>query len=122
MKKKSVHRLVVLTALIVSFLAVNAFAAEVTIESTKVPGVVVTKEIIKTADNFIVMFNSSSSMNEPFENTGLTKLEAAKQLLKERFEILPDLGYTGGLYLYTPFKAVVEMQKFDREKFIQAVD
>jgi OOP family OmpA-OmpF porin len=122
MKKNSMVRFVVLTVLLVSFGAVNTFAAEVTIEKTKVPGVVLAEKITKTADNFIVMFDSSSSMNEPLGNTGLTKLEAAKQLLKGRSENIPDLGYMGGLYLYTPFKAVYEMQKFDRKKFVQAVD
>lgn len=112
----------VLVLFLFSLLAGNVFAAEVTIEKTTTPGVVVTKEIIKTADNFVVMFDSSSSMEKAFQDTGLTRLEAAEQLLKERNEILPDLEYMSGLYLLTPFKAVYEMQPYNREKFARAID
>ena len=94
-----------------------SFAVEAVVEKEKVPGVVVTKELIKTADNFIILFDSSSSMKEPFQNTDLTTLDAAKQLLKDRNALLPDLGYNAGLYLFTPFKPIYEMQKYDRGSF-----
>lgn len=122
MKKNSEFKIVVLMVFFLTFFVAGAFAAEVTIEKTTASGVVVTKEIIKTADNFVVMFDSSSSMEKAFQDTGLTRLEAAEQLLKERNEILPDLEYMGGLYLLTPFKAVYEMQPYNREKFAQAIE
>jgi OOP family OmpA-OmpF porin len=61
-------------------------------------------------------------MKEPFKDTGLTTLDAAKKLLKDRNEILPDLGYNAGLYLFTPFKPIYMMQKYDRDKFAAAID
>ena len=122
MRKKTKLKSVVMMALLLSMMVGISFAAEAVVEKEKVPGVIVTEEIIKTADNFIVLFDSSSSMKEPFQDTGLTTLDAAKKLLKDRNEILPDLGYNAGLYLFTPFKPIYMMQKYDRDKFAAAID
>lgn len=122
MKKNFESKVAVMMIFFLSIVVGNAFAAGPVVEKEKVTGVVITKEIIRTADNFIVMFDSSSSMKEPYQSTGLTTLDAAKKLLKDRNEILPDLGYNGGLYLYTPFKPVIEMQPYDRKSFAQAID
>ncbi len=111
-----------MTVVCLSMMVGVSFAAEAVVEKEKVPGVIITEEIIKTADNFIVLFDSSSSMKEPFQDTGLTTLDAAKKLLKDRNEILPDLGYNAGLYLFTPFKPIYMMQKYDRDKFAAAID
>ena len=111
-----------MTVLFLIMMVGVSFAAEAVVEKEDVPAVVVTEEIIKTADNFIVLFDSSSSMKEPFKDTGLTTLDAAKKLLKDRNEILPDLGYNAGLYLFTPFKPIYMMQKYDRDKFAAAID
>lgn len=113
---------IVMTVVCLSMMVGVSFAAEAVVEKEKVPGVIITEEIIKTADNFIVLFDSSSSMKEPFQDTGLTTLDAAKKLLKDRNEILPDLGYNAGLYLFTPFKPIYMMQKYDRDKFAAAID
>lgn len=112
----------VVVMLFLSIFAVNTFAAEVKIEKEEVSVVAVTEKIIQTADNFIVMFDSSSSMKKSYKNTNLTRYEAAIELLKEKNEMLPDLGYMGGLYLFTPFKAVYAMQPYDREKFAKAIE
>jgi OOP family OmpA-OmpF porin len=112
----------VMAVLFLSMITGISFAAEAVVEKEKVPGVVITEEIIKTADNFVVLFDSSSSMKAPYKDTGLTTLDAAKKLLKDRNEILPDLGYNAGLYLFTPFKPIYMMQKYDRDKFAAAID
>jgi len=117
-KLKSVVMMVVLLSMMVGV----SFAAEAVVEKEQVPAVVITDEIIKTADNFIVLFDSSSSMKAPYKDTGMTTLDAAKKLLKDRNEILPDLGYNAGLYLFTPFKPIYMMQKYDRDKFAAAID
>jgi len=113
---------VVMMVVFLSMMVGVSFAAEAVVEEEKVSGVVVTEELIKTADNFVILFDSSSSMKEPFKDTGLTTLDAAKKLLKDRNALLPDLGYNAGLYLYTPFKPIYEMQKYDRDKFAAAID
>ena len=122
MKTNWKFKVVVLLVFFLSMMVGVSFAVEAVVEKEKVPGVIITKEIIKTADNFIVMFDSSSSMKEPFQDTGLTTLDAAKKLLKDRNAILPDLGYNAGLYLFTPFKPIYMMQKYDRDKFASAID
>ncbi|HSQ84175.1 MAG TPA: OmpA family protein [Desulfobacterales bacterium] len=122
MRKNFKFRSIVMIVVLLSMMVGVSFAAEAVVEKEQEPGVIVTKEIIKTADNFIVMFDSSSSMKEPFQDTGLTTLDAAKKLLKDRNEILPDLGYNAGLYLLTPFKPIYMMQKYDRDKFGAAID
>jgi len=122
MRKNHKLKSVLMTVLFLIMMVGVSFAAEAVVEKEEVPAVVVTEEIIKTADNFIVLFDSSSSMKEPFKDTGLTTLDAAKKLLKDRNEILPDLGYNAGLYLFTPFKPIYMMQKYDRDKFAAAID
>ena len=122
MKKNLILQLLVIIVSVAIFTVTQVFAFEIiTAEDFKKE--IITKDIlIKTADNFIVMFDSSSSTKEPFQDTGLTTLDAAKKLLKDRNEILPDLGYNAGLYLFTPFKPIYEMQKYDRNKFAAAID
>ncbi|MBW2573646.1 MAG: OmpA family protein [Deltaproteobacteria bacterium] len=122
MKKNLILQLLVIIVSVAIFTVTQVFAFEIiTAEDFKKE--IITKDIlIKTADNFIVMFDSSSSMKEPFKDTGLTTLDAAKKLLKDRNAILPDLGYNAGLYLFTPFKPIYMMQKYDRDKFAAAID
>jgi OOP family OmpA-OmpF porin len=115
-------KVAVLLVFFLSMMVGVSFAVEAVVEKEEVPGVIITKELIKTADNFIVVFDSSSSMKEPFQDTGLTTLDAAKKLLKDRNALLPDLGYNAGLYLFTPFKPIYMMQKYDRDKFAAAID
>lgn len=80
-------------------------------------------DFIKNADNFIIMFDSSKTMQETLAGTNKSKLEAAKDMLKLRNELLPDLGFTAGLYLYTnPFRAIYSAQRYDRARFRNAID
>lgn len=59
-------------------------------------------EITRTADNFIILFDSSFSMHELYKDTGMKKIEVAKALLKSRNARLPELSFNAGLYTYTP--------------------
>jgi OOP family OmpA-OmpF porin len=122
MKKNLILQLIVIIVGVAIFTVTQVSAFEIiTAEDFKKE--IITKDIlIRTADNFIVMFDSSSSMAKPYKNTGLTTLEAAEQLLRKRNEILPDLDYNAGLYLYSPFKPIYPIQQYDREKFAQAID
>jgi hypothetical protein len=69
-------------------------AAEIITETDIVQKVVQKEDFIKTADNFIILFDSSSSMKE-FVNKGTkeTKYDVVKKILGERQRMLPDLGY-----------------------------
>jgi len=62
------------------------------------------ENLVRIADNVIVLFDSSGTMGAPYGDSGMTKLQAAKRLLKQRTDAFPtdysDLNV--GLYLYTP--------------------
>lgn len=113
---------IVMMLVFLSMMVGVSIAAEAVMEKEEVPSVVVSKEIVKTADNFIILLDASSSMNEPYLETKMSKLDAVKKLLKDRNAILPDLGYNGGLYLVSNFKPIYMMQKYDRDKFAAALD
>jgi OOP family OmpA-OmpF porin len=98
-------------------------AAEIITETDIVEKVVHKEDFIKTADNFIILFDSSSSMKEFVDKgTKETKYDVVKKILGERQRILPDLGYNAGLYLYTPFQEVYPMGPYDSAKFASAID
>jgi OOP family OmpA-OmpF porin len=98
-------------------------AAEIITEEDIVQKVVVEEQLVKTADNFIILFDSSNSMNTPYERGATkTKYEVAKEMLKQKTGLIPDLGYNAGLYTYTPWKELYPMGPFDKGKFISAMD
>jgi OOP family OmpA-OmpF porin len=130
MKEKRKHtmknysiKLLAITSLLSFFLIIsNACAFELITREDIIQGIITKLDLIKTADNAIILFDASSSMDEPYMDTGITRYEAAKKVLKERNLYFPDLGQTFGLYLYTPWKDLYSAQKYDRAKFAQALD
>jgi OOP family OmpA-OmpF porin len=121
----------VLGIMLVGFLATNALAFEVFVKKERVNVGGVRVELVRTATNFIVLFDSSRSMGERYGNTNMTKIEITKQILAERNKELPDLGYNAGLYSFTPKfklgirKALVPyypMKRYNREAFAKAID
>ena len=113
----------VIGIMLVGFFASTLPAAEIITEKDIVQKVVKKEDFVKTADNFIILFDSSSSMKE-FVNKGtkLTKYDVVKQILTERQKAVPNLGYNSGLYLYTPFQEVYPMGPYDPAKFAAAID
>lgn len=88
-------------------------------------------EIVKTADNFIILYDTSESMNQPYKDTNMTKIEVEKKILKDQHEKMPDLKFNAGLYSFTPnasassFKSLqpyYEMQPYNQSKFAEAID
>lgn len=109
--------------LLVSFFLIsNGWALEIITREDIKQGIVTKYDLIKTADNAIILFDASSSMAEPYKNTGLTRYEVAKKIIKERNEYFPDLGHNFGLYVYTHWKELYPVQKYDRVKFAKALD
>ncbi len=131
MKRKTAVLVMALGMMLVAFLARNALALEVFVERETVEVGGVRVELVRTANNFIVMFDSSSSMGEQFGAMNMTKIEAAKQLLQDRNKRLPNLGYNAGLYSFSPkfslgkMKALepyYPMNRYNREEFGKAID
>jgi OOP family OmpA-OmpF porin len=84
------------------FVATNGLAAQAVVE----------EKYVKTADNFIILFDSSGSMGETYKDTGVKQVEVARAILKERNQLLPDLDWNVGLYTYTPFRTYLDMQPY----------
>lgn len=62
------------------------------------------ENLVRVADNVIILFDSSGSMAKPFGDSGMTKIQAAKKIIQQRVDVLPgdfpDLKV--GLYTYSP--------------------
>jgi len=99
----------------------NVLAAEVIVKQVPVERVRVVEEVVKVVDNFIVLFDASGSMQDPYKETGTKKIALAEKIFSERAARLPDLDWNAGLYVYTPWKSFYEMQPFDKEKFAAAI-
>ena len=120
-------RKIVMMFLLVSALTVWGFgtagAVEIITEEMIQKEILTEVDFIKNADNFIILFDSSKTMQETLPGTTRSKLAVAKDILKSRNELLPDLGFNAGLYLYTnPFRAIYSVQRYDRARFREAID
>jgi len=129
MKRKAFVWTTVLGMLLVGLMATPAPAAEVLTQTETITWYDVEVEAVKTADNFIVLFNTAKTMGRPYQNTGMSHLEAARDILQERNQMLPNLSYNAGLYtfapttvIYTePLKASYPMQPYNKEAFANAI-
>jgi OOP family OmpA-OmpF porin len=121
MKKGIIFQLIVIIAAVSIFTVTQGSAFEcVTAEDFKMN--IITKEIlIRTADNFIILYDASGSMGDEYKE-GIKKIDAELQILEQQNEILPELGYNAGLYLFTPFKPYYEMKTYIKVDFRQAID
>lgn len=106
----------------------NAFELVTTTETVTFNDIEV--DIVKTADNFIVLFDSSGSMGELYRDTGKKKIDLAKAIMEIRNADLPDLKFNAGLYTYAPqsisistktLKPYYKMQPYDKAKFAEAI-
>jgi len=84
--------------------------------------VVTNDAFIKQADNFIVLFDSSRSMAETYTGSGGQKIEAAKEILRQQNDILPNLDWNAGLYTFTPWKEYYGMAPYDKLAYAEAID
>ena len=89
--------LTMIFGILLGFLFVNPVsAAEVLTEEDFVKKVVVEDNFIKMADNFVILFDTSSSMAEYVDKGAkTTKYDVARKILKQKLAQLPDLGYNG---------------------------
>jgi len=100
----------------------NAWGFEIVTKTDLVKKIVTIVHLYKMADNAIFLIDASSSMDKRYKDTGRTRYQIMVDTLRERNEYLPDLGYNFGMYLYTPWKEIYPMQRFDRRKFAEALE
>jgi OOP family OmpA-OmpF porin len=88
-------------------------------------------EIKKTAENFIILADTSSSMDEIYKKTGKKKIDLERSILKSRNAEFPDLKYNAGLYTFTPaawslsktaLKSFYPMKAYNKAEFTKAID
>lgn len=125
MRKRKIRLLGLVMILGVSFLgllATNLPAAEVQVEMVTVQKMRAVQEVEKTADNFIVLFDASGSMQKPYENTNMKKADVANTIFRQRNEALPNLDWNSGLYLYTPWRTFYDMKPYNKEEYGNSLD
>lgn len=121
MKRNTIVLAIAFGMIMLLFTVNTTPAAEIlTVEDFK-QKIVTIDQLVKTADNAIFLFDASRSTNRPFKNTGMTHIEAAAKIFKERNSWFPEMGHNFGLYLYSPFREIYPMQPYDRVKFASAI-
>jgi OOP family OmpA-OmpF porin len=85
-------------------------------------------EIRKTADNFIIMYDSSSSMGDRYGQTDMKEIDAEKKILKEKVMTLPELDWQAGIYTFTPnwstsyFKPFLSTRTYNKNEFLEVIE
>ncbi len=118
-------------SLIVFFLAL---AAQVQAGS-QAPGTLDLQQdrYLRMADNFFIMYDPSTSMDVPYKQSGLTRLEMEKKIIRESNKSLPELGWQAGLYPHwkgglwlsgSPhaFKPYYRLQNYNNKEYGLAID
>ncbi len=91
------------------------------------------KEYVSMADNFFVIYDPSTSMDVPYKDTGMTRIEASKEIIKKSNESLKEMNWQTGLYPHWKpglwlhgaaygFKPYYRLQNYNKEKFAQAIE
>jgi len=84
-------------------------------------------EFVKLADNFIVLYDYSSSMAEKAAGDQM-RIDVERKILIEKNATLPPLDWQAGIYAFTPgtekakFKPFIPMQTYDKDLFTSTVD
>jgi OOP family OmpA-OmpF porin len=83
--------------------------------------------LVKTADNFIILYDRSGSMNDLYNGTVMTELAAERKILVEKNATLPDMNWMAGIYSFTPglgfdnLTAYYPMQPYDKKLFSKTI-
>ncbi len=109
-----------------TLLLASCFASSVLAKET--PKMVNGKKVVfvKLADNFIILYDSSSSMKATSGDQ--TRLDIERQILNEKNATLPALDWQAGIYTFTPgfgkeaFKSYLPMQTFDKGAFTSTIE
>jgi OOP family OmpA-OmpF porin len=127
--KKEIVAIAALLGMVITLGAIEANAFQIVSREMIEREIVTEIDLIRTVDNFVILFDSSGSTNQAVPGTTVSKIQATKAFLKARNAWLPDLGFKAGLYEYTnnqvltgTLKEIYGMQPYDRERFSAAID
>jgi hypothetical protein len=97
-------------------------AAEIVyIEDIK-ENVITTSHLVRTADNVIVMLDTSGSMDLVHKTFNKPHYALEREAITTGVRRLPDLGYNIGVYRFTPWEVLYPMQKFNEAKVLDALN
>ena len=114
--------LVLVMLVVLVFVAGNAVQAGEIIYADDIKENVVQKSVlVRTADNVIVLVDSSSSMSAENKRYKKPYYTLEREALSSGFARLPDLGYKVGVYRFTPWEAIYPVQQFDRAAVAEAM-
>ncbi len=83
---------------------------------------------VKTADNFIVLHDSSSSMSDKYGDTDMLEIEAERLILQEKVATLPELDWQAGIFSFTPgwgwndLKTHLSIRTYNKDEFSGAIE
>lgn len=91
------------------------------------------KRYLPMTDNFFIIYDPSTSMDVPYKESGLTRMEMEKKIIRESNASLPELNWQAGLYPHwkgglwlngspEAFKPFYRLQNYDKKKYAQAID
>lgn len=84
----------------------NAWAFEAVTREVVKEEVIEETKTVRTADNFIIVFDGSSSSNKNVPGMDMTRIKAAKNVLKQMDQWMPDLDYNCGVYMTSGWSAL----------------
>jgi len=130
MRWKSITPLLVLAWVVPWLTSMNAGAAELVVKKEPVVIRNMKTEVVRTADNFIFIYDASSTMTSSYEGTEMTKIAAEHRILEESINKLPELNWKAGLYsfevvagkLETSLHPYYDMKPYNKEAFEAAID
>ena len=126
----------ILTVIFLGGLGQEAQAVEAVTQTSTTVNYHKVENLVRIADNVIILFDSSETMGKPFDSSGMTKLQAAKKIITQRTALLPDAipGLNMGVYTYSyvpPTANTIsnlenstyyKMQPFNKAKFQKALE
>lgn len=83
--------------------------------------------LVKKADNFIILYDRSASMQDIYADTVMTELAAERKILLEKNATLPDMNWQAGIYSFTPGRGLdnlttfYPMQQYEKKSFSRAI-
>ena len=110
-----------LLALLGCVISLPIAALEIITKEDLQNNIVTEEQLVRLADNAIFLVDTSSSMNEEFRDTGVSKYDSVINAFKDRNAYFPEIGHRFGVYDYTPWNEVYGLKLYDREKMAAAL-
>ena len=96
--------------------ATPTLAIEIITKDDFVTNTIKKEQLVKVADNLILMLDTSSSTNDLYRDTGKPIIQVMKQELQSRNSYFPDLGHQVGIITYTGWTVNYPVALYDRAK------